>query len=79
MILDLTRQEEEESQNGVIPDQAEQISKSDLPHDNSGKKRLHMHMEREYHDLKRLVRRIASSRKLSCRNGSGALKIKYGE
>ena len=32
-ILDLTRQEEEESQNGAIPDRAELISKFDLHHD----------------------------------------------
>ena len=38
-ILDLTRQEEEESQNGAIPDRAEKISKSDLHYDDSGKKR----------------------------------------
>ena len=38
-MLDLTRQEEEESQNDAIPDRAEQISKSDLNHDDTGKKR----------------------------------------
>ena len=38
-ILDLTRQKEEESQNGAIHDWAEQISKSDLHHDDSSKKR----------------------------------------
>ena len=38
-MLDLTRQEEEGSQNGTIHDQAEQISKFDLYHDDSGKKR----------------------------------------
>ena len=37
-MLDLTRQEEEGSQNGTIHDQAEQTSKSDLHHDDSGKR-----------------------------------------
>ena len=40
-ILDLTRQDEEENQNGAIPDRAEQISKFDLHHDDLDKKRLH--------------------------------------
>ena len=38
-ILAITRQEEEKSQNGAIPNWAEQISKSDLHLDDSGKKR----------------------------------------
>ena len=40
-ILDLTRQEEEEKQNGAILDRAEQISKSDLHLDDSSKKRCY--------------------------------------
>ena len=38
-ILDVTKQKEEESQNDAIHDWAEQISRSDLHHDDSGKKR----------------------------------------
>ena len=41
-MLDLTRQEEEGSQNGAIHDQAKQISKFDLYHDDSGKKRRYI-------------------------------------
>ena len=66
-MLDLTRQEEEGSQNGAIHHQAEQISKSDLHHDDSGKRET-LHMEREYQELKGLVPRTASSR---TRSGMG--------